>query len=91
MNTKPLITVVINFYNNEREAPRSLYTLSAQYQQGIEESEYKVIVIDNGSKKPLDKETVEQFGGNFEFYSFREKLQTSFYSLMASYASLNLP
>lgn len=63
----PLLTIVINFYNNEREAPRSLYTLSAKYQQNIKEEDYRVIAIDNGSKKPISKELVESFGSNFEY------------------------
>ncbi len=70
---QPLITIVINFYNNEREAPRSLYTLSAAYQRGVTENDYKIIAIDNGSPKPLKEEQVLKFGSNFTYYNFKSK------------------
>lgn len=69
--SKPIITIIINFYNNEREAPRSLYSLSTKYQLGVSESDYNVVVIDNGSSKPLKENVVKEFGSNFSYQYYQ--------------------
>lgn len=61
----PKLSIIVAFHNMAREAPRTLYTLSAQYQRGVTESEYEVIVIDHGSTTPLDASMVEAMGSNF--------------------------
>src|SRR6202140_922355 len=48
-----------------REAPRTLYSLSADYQRHIDPEEYEVIVVDNGSDAPVDPKLVEGLAGNF--------------------------
>ncbi len=53
-----------------REAERTLYSLSDQYQQYVDPSLWEVIVIDNGSTKPLDKNNVSKFGKNFRYFFF---------------------
>lgn len=62
---KPVLSVVIAFYNMEREAPRTLYTLSSAYQRGVSESDYEVIAVDCGSDTPLDEAMVRSFGKQF--------------------------
>ncbi len=61
------ISVVVVFYNNRREAKRTLFTLSSGYQKGIDSGEYEVIAIDNNSSKPIDGKLVESFGSNFKY------------------------
>jgi glycosyltransferase involved in cell wall biosynthesis len=51
----------------KREAERTLHSLSASYQTGIEAGEYEVIAIDNGSPNPLSKHDVERHGPNFRY------------------------
>ncbi|MFA5940168.1 MAG: glycosyltransferase family 2 protein [Sinimarinibacterium sp.] len=63
--TSPRLSIVAIFYNMQREAPRTLYTLSAQYQRDVAEDDYEVIVIDNGSREPLDPERTRSYGANF--------------------------
>ena len=53
-----------------REAMRTLFSLSRQYQQGVENIEYEVIVIDNGSLLALDKGDIEGFGSEFKYTYF---------------------
>jgi glycosyltransferase involved in cell wall biosynthesis len=61
----PEISLVVVVYNMAREAPRTLYTLSAAYQKNIAADRYEVIVVDNGSTPPLDPKTLQQLDGNF--------------------------
>jgi len=66
----PKISVIINFYNMRREAQRTLYSLSAEYQQGVVPDDYEVIVMDNGSSEPLKEDWVKGFGNNFTYIFF---------------------
>jgi glycosyltransferase involved in cell wall biosynthesis len=62
------LSVVVVVYNSPREAPRTLFSLSPVYQQGIAADDYEVIVVENGSTKPLDPIQVTQLGSNFKYY-----------------------
>jgi hypothetical protein len=53
------------FHNMAREAPRTLFTLSPQYQRGVGTADYEVIVLDAGSVTPLEENFVKSFGENF--------------------------
>lgn len=66
----PFLTAIVIFYQGQREAPRTLQTLSAAYQSEVDESEYEVWAIDNGSAKPLDPAMVKSFGSNFHYHYF---------------------
>ncbi|MGZ5154292.1 MAG: glycosyltransferase [Burkholderiales bacterium] len=66
--SRPALSVVVVIYDMEREARRSLYSLSAAYQQGIGPDEYEVIVVDNGSRQPFHDASVAEFGPNFKYY-----------------------
>ena len=61
----PEVSVVVVVYNMDREAPRTLFSLSAAYQRHIDPDDYEVIVVDNGSDPPLDPKALENLSGNF--------------------------
>ena len=65
MNQEAFISIVVVFFNMKREAPRTLYTLTPEY-QGVAAEKFEVIAIDNGSAKPLDQESVESLSPNFK-------------------------
>jgi glycosyl transferase family 2 len=62
---KPDVSVVVVVYNMPREAPRTLYSLSAAYQRHIAPDDFEVIVVDNGSNPPFDPKEIEGLSGNF--------------------------
>lgn len=51
----------------QREAARTLYTLSTAYQTGIRSDEYEVIVVENGSAHKLGIDLIKSFGDNFYY------------------------
>ena len=51
-------------YDMARELPRTLRSLTAGYQRGIEAADYEVIVVDNGSPQPVDVASLEGFPGS---------------------------
>jgi len=57
--------VVVVVYNMAREAPRTLYSLSAAYQRNIHPDDYEIIVVDNGSNPPLQHKVIRDLIGNF--------------------------
>jgi glycosyltransferase involved in cell wall biosynthesis len=48
------LSVILISYDMAREIPRTLQGLSRTYQQGANDLEYEVILVDNGSPVPLD-------------------------------------
>lgn len=64
------ISVVVAIYNMQREAPRTLFSLSVPYQQGVSKDDYEVIVVDNASTEPLSAAVVTSFGSNFRYFFF---------------------
>src|SRR5207302_430598 len=51
-------------YNMPREIPRTIRTLSPQIQRGIRPEQYEIIVVDNGSTRPFDRELCMQWGAD---------------------------
>jgi hypothetical protein len=49
------LSVVLVAYDMARELPRTLRSLRAEHQTSIDGSEYELIVIDNGSPRPLEE------------------------------------
>jgi len=62
------LSVVVVVYDMAREAPRTLYSLSSAYQQGIVNADYEIIVVDNGSTRRLDLTQFARFGSNFQYH-----------------------
>ncbi|HAU37823.1 MAG TPA: hypothetical protein DCX07_08915 [Phycisphaerales bacterium] len=56
MTRTPTLSIVVTVYNMRREAPRTLRSLTPEY-QGVDAETYEVIVVENGSSEPY--ETVE--------------------------------
>ncbi len=73
LKDKKFISIVVVFYNNQREAPRTLFTLSSRY-HGLHNDEFEVIAIDNNSTKPLDPNMVKSFGDNFHYHFHKTDL-----------------
>lgn len=68
MTARPKLSIVVIFFNMRREAARTLYTLSADYQQDVRLEDYEIIAIDNGSTDPLEPESVREIGANFVYH-----------------------
>jgi hypothetical protein len=48
------LSVILSAYDMAREIPRTLQALSRTYQQGAQDLEYEVFLVDNGFSVPLD-------------------------------------
>jgi glycosyltransferase involved in cell wall biosynthesis len=63
---RPILSIVVVVFNMEREAPRTLFTLTPEY-QNVSPDLYEVIVVDNGSRPPLGDETVRSICRHFRY------------------------
>lgn len=59
---RPALSVVVVAFDIERELPRTLRSLSPSYQRDIGADRFEVVVVDNGSRRPVVPD-VEAFGG----------------------------
>jgi cephalosporin hydroxylase/glycosyltransferase involved in cell wall biosynthesis len=61
------LSVVVVFYNMRREAARTLQSLARSYQREVEDLDYEVLVVDNGSTpdQRLGRDFVSAFGPEF--------------------------
>src|SRR5450759_246153 len=64
---KHMLSIVVNFFNNRREAENTLYSLTRAYQNDLNDIPYEVIVLDNGSTQPLSEKQVLAFGPEFKY------------------------
>lgn len=62
------LSVIVIAYNMQREIPRTLQSLSRHYQLGCEELDYEVLVIENGSSKPLEPSIIQDNGPEFSYH-----------------------
>ena len=59
-----------------REAPRTLHSLSAAHQEGVDEDSFEVIVIDNGSDHPDMENVAIRQGSNFRYHYIENASQS---------------
>src|SRR5437879_7615949 len=59
------LSIVVVAYNMPRELPRTLLSLSANYQRHVHADDYEIIVVDNSSTPPVDRSVIDGLRGNF--------------------------
>ncbi|KAA1190067.1 glycosyltransferase family 2 protein [Pseudohalioglobus sediminis] len=62
------LSVVVVAYDMQREIPRTLQSLTRDYQTDCADLEYEVLVMDNGSPQPMDAGAITAFGDNFHYH-----------------------
>lgn len=62
------LSIILIVYNMQRAAPRSLQSLTADYQRDIASSDYEIIVVENGSTAPLDEQAILALGDNIQYH-----------------------
>src|SRR5918996_6472923 len=57
------LSVVVVAHDMARELPRTLRTLAPDFQRAIGAGDYEVVLVDNGSQRPVDRATLAAFPG----------------------------
>lgn len=73
------LSVVVVFHDMRREAQRTLHSLSRAYQQGVDDLDYEVIAVDNGSRpdQRLTDDLVQGFGREFRLLELGDRATKS--------------
>ena len=73
------LSLVVVFYNMRREAVRTLQSLARSYQRGVEDLDYEVLVVDNGSDpdQRLSPDFVASFGPEFRLLELEGDVHAS--------------
>jgi hypothetical protein len=58
------LSVVVVGHDMDRELPRTLITLDPEYQRGLPPNDYEIVLVDNGSARPLPPSTLSSFSGS---------------------------
>jgi hypothetical protein len=66
--TTPALSVVVIAYDMARELPRTLQTLAPPYQRGIDADAVEILVVDNGSRRPFDRDDCARRCPNAQFH-----------------------
>lgn len=66
--SQPLLSIIVIAYDMPRQALNTLISLSPAYQQGVDASEYEVILVENRSKRNMDAEAIARLPGNFRYF-----------------------
>lgn len=61
------LSIIVVVFNMQREAPRTLHSLSRRYQRDVQSLNYEVIVVDNGSSQPLPAALLADLGREFRY------------------------
>ena len=88
----PRISIVVIFYRMRRQAMKTLQSLTAGYQRGVDPADYEVIAVENESQEMLDPAEVEALGPQFRYVARREVEPTPVHSINygASLARANM-
>jgi glycosyltransferase involved in cell wall biosynthesis len=63
----PRVSVIVIAYDMQRQALNTLYSLSADYQEGVSADDYEVVVVENRSARVMDTAAIAALNGNFRY------------------------
>ena len=75
------LSVIVVTYDMSRELPRTLQSLTRSYQQGCEELDFEVLVVDNGSPNPMPEDSITLHGPEFKYYYLENPPPSPAYAL----------
>ena len=82
----PEISVIVVAYSMARQLENTLFTLSADFQQGVTERDYEVIVMENSSGDNLPPEVVAALPANFRYLLREESSATPVYAVNEAFS-----
>lgn len=74
--TRPLVSFVVIVYDMPLQAEKTLQSLTPQYQEGVLETDYEVIVVENESANNLAPDFLRTLPDNFTYHLRAEREPT---------------
>ncbi|MEH6592404.1 MAG: glycosyltransferase [Halioglobus sp.] len=70
------ISFVVIVYKMPDQAEKTLLSLSTQYQKGVTEADYEIVVVENASSAELGETRACQYGSNVRYFHREESMPT---------------
>jgi len=64
---RPSLSIIVGMYSMTDEIGNTIFSLSPDYQHDVSESEYEVLIVDNGSNEPLPHDLLRTFPKNVDY------------------------
>ncbi|WP_371370229.1 glycosyltransferase family 2 protein [Pseudomonas sp. QL9] len=77
----PRLSVVVIVYKMPEQADKTIHSLSPAYQQGVNERDYEVIVVENHSDRLLGAERAVRHAGNVRYFHRNETERTPVHAI----------
>lgn len=78
---RPLLSIVVIVYKMPDQAEKTLLSLSPAYQQGVDQKDYEVIVVENHSERPLGAARATQHASNVRYFLRNETQRTPVHAI----------
>jgi glycosyltransferase involved in cell wall biosynthesis len=78
---KPQVSFVVCVYNMVDQAMNTLFSLSTDYQRGVDAGDYEVIVVENESPNTLEPQELSRLKGNFRYFLRQETQPTPVFAM----------
>lgn len=75
------LSFVVVCHNMQRELRRTLRSLQRDYQRNVDDIDYEVVVVDNGSDAPLAASVIEGYGEAFRYLPLENPPPSPAYAL----------
>ena len=75
------LSIVVIVHNMRRAAPKTVRSLSAAYQVGVDSGDYEIIVVENGSDAPLNEAELCSLGDNIRYYYLQDPPPSPAYAI----------
>lgn len=63
----PKLSIVVIVYHMAEQALNTIYTLSTQHQQSVDEADYEIVVVENRSDQTIDTKKIFALGNNIRY------------------------
>ena len=73
---KPKLSIVIVAYKMPEQADKTLLSLSTTYQQGVNQDDYEILLVENHSERLLGKQRATRHAGNIRYFHRQETLSS---------------
>ncbi len=80
-SARPLISFIVIVYDMPEQAERTLRTLLPDYQTGVNDGDYEVVVVENKSGNVMSEEFLDSLPSNFRYFLRDETKPTPVFAI----------
>jgi glycosyltransferase involved in cell wall biosynthesis len=78
---QPKLSIIVMSYSMPRQTLNTVYSLSSQYQQNVNEDEYEIFVVENASANNIDEAELKKLGSNINYLLRQEQSKSPVFAI----------